>query len=372
MKFTVSSGELLSRLTVVGKAIAVKSSIPILDHFLFIISGNTLSIRGSDTEIVIDTTLEISNVEGEGRYVVPGDKLCEYLRKLPEQPISFNINQETNTIETTTNYGITKQTVYDATEYPAIHEIDPSNTTTIKLDSDILISGITKTVFATNTDEIRPALTGILVEFKNNSVTFVATDSHKLSRYTVSQISYNEESSFILSRKPAQMLKNILAKGELVNIEFNNKLVKFSTASYTFICRLIEAVYPQYNNIIPKDNPYTVTINRNELINTIARASVFTNGSYLVRLSCTSDSVKVAAQDTDLNCSAQESLPCTYDGNPLTIGFKANLLNELLTNLSSEEVKINVGDPSRAGLLSPATPTENEDELMLLMPMMIN
>jgi DNA polymerase-3 subunit beta len=372
MKFTVSSGELLSRLSVVGKAIATKSNIPILDHFLFTIKGDKLNIRGSDSEITIDTTLNISDVEGEGSYVIPGDKMSEYLRKLPEQPIHFNINVETNTIETTTLTGITKQSAYSAEEYPVIAGIDPAESSKFTVDSDIVLNGISKTVFATSNDEIRPALTGIYLSLQNGEMTFVATDSHMLSRYTVSGVESDTVASIILTKKTAQLLKTVLSKGEPVTVEYNNKMVKFTSSTYVFMSRLIEAVYPQYNKLIPTDNPYTITINRSDLLNTISRASVFANGSFLVKFMCSADNVKVIAQDTDMQCSSQETLQCVYNGQPTAIGFKATLIIDILSNMTSDEINISIGDPSRAGLIMPSKPSDKESELMLLMPMMIS
>lgn len=372
MKFTVSSGELLSRLTVVGKAIAAKSPLPILDHFLFTINGNTLSIRGSETEVTIDTTLEITDVEGEGRYVVPGAKLCEYLRKLSEQPICFNINAETNTIETKTQSGITKQIVYDATDYPEMHTIAPDTSTKITISSNILINGIAKTAFATSNDELRPALMGMLIECTQGSVTFVATNSHILSRYIATTDKSTTDAKFILSKRSATLMKGILTKDEEVTIEFNEKLAKLTTSNYVVTCRLIEAVYPAYNKLIQDNNPYNITINRSELLNSISRASIFANGTCLVKLTCNEDTMKIVAQDTDLHCSSQETMTCVYTGQQLTIGFKSTHIIEILSNMTSEEVIINIGDPSRPGLIMPAVPTENENELMLLMPMMAN
>lgn len=371
MKFTVSSNELLSRLLVVGKAIVAKSSLPILENFLFTINNNVLKITASDSEITIETYLNISNCEGNGSYVIPSSKLCEYLRRLPEQPVQFNINPDSNVIEISTNHGIAKQTAYDAAEYPMPKDLsEDGEIKSVILKSDVLLSGVTKTSFATSTDELRPAMLGILMDFADNQVTFVATDSHILSRFIVSNTETSLNGNFILSKKPATLLKSVLNKDENVKIEFTSKRVKFTTDTYAFTSRLIEAVYPAYNNIIPTDNPHEITINRLELLNTISRASLFADGSCLVSFSCTKDNMKVMSQDVNMQCSSQESLSCIYNGPDMTIGFKSTLIIEILSNITTEDVTITLGDPSRAGLISPTVPEENENELMLLMPMM--
>ena len=372
MKFVVSSTDLLTRLQVIVRVASNKSSLPILDNFLFDVKGNNLTITASDTEVTMVTTMQLDNVDEEGRLAVPSHKLLEYLKKLPEQPITFYINKETYAIEIESSAGKNSQAGLDAQEYPEVPAIDASEARTLNISNEALLSAINKTSFATNTDELRPTLRGILFDITPDNTTFVATDSHKLVRYIRNDVKADFTSSFILNKKPAVILKSILPKNdELVRIDFDSKNAVFTNEFYTVFCRLVEGTFPSYTSVIPTDNPYKLVVNRADLLNTVSRVSLFADGSALVKMEMTENNIAVSSQDLDFSCSAVENVGCQYMGEPISIGFKSPFLVDILSNMTATEVIIELSDPSRAGLIVPFEKNDNEDELMLLMPMKI-
>ncbi len=371
MKFAVSSGELLNRLQTVGKVIAPKNALPILDNFLFTISGNELTILASDCEVTLQTTLAINNFEGDGRIAVPGDKLLEFLKKLPEQPVTFSINEETSAIETITMSGQNMQIGQNADEYPETKKLG-EDAQEFKISAEVLLAGITKAAFATGSDPLRPVMNGIFVDIDTDYITFVATDSHKLVRYTRSDVHTDITSSFVLNKKPANVLKSILNKNDgEISVAFTKENAVFTTPTYLMQCVLINTPYPQYRTVIPTDNNYKVLINREDLLNAISRVAIYADSSSLVKLEISSNQIQVMAQDLDFSTKGNEKVACQYDGNDLSIGFKASFFIEVLSNMSATDIVIELGDQARAGIMVPATKPENEDELMLLMPMKI-
>ncbi|MFO8235216.1 MAG: DNA polymerase III subunit beta [Bacteroidales bacterium] len=375
MKFVISSTELLSHLQLIGRVIIQKNTLPILDNFLFELDGNELSITASDLETTLITTLTLENVTDGGKVAIPARILTDILKEFPEQPLTFDINTEDFSIALNSENGKYNIVGQNHEDFPQIPAIKSEQETNLQLPSEALYKGITKTIFATADDELRPVMNGIFVELTGENITFVATDAHKLVRYRRTDIQSEQASSFIFPKKPASLLRNILAKEESqVNVKFDDKNVRFDLPKYTIISRLTEGNYPSYNSVIPSDNPFKLTIDRLSLYNSIKRVSVFSNqASNLVKLSLEGNQLTVSAQDIDFSVSGHETLNCQYEGENMEIGFKSSFLLEILSNLNSSDTLVELSDPSRAGILYP-TETENNDEdvLMLLMPMMVD
>lgn len=374
MKFVISSTELLKHLQSIGRVISSKNTLPILDNFLFDLSGNELNITASDLETTLVTTIELENVTDEGKVAVPARILMDMLKEFPEQPLTFDINMETLGIELNSENGKYNIVGQNPEDFPQIPEIKSEQETRLQLPSELVFQGIDKTIFATADDELRPVMNGIYIELANENLTFVATDAHKLVRYRRQDVSPGQESSFIFPKKPASLLRNILSREESqVEVSFDDKNVQFVLPGYKIVSRLTEGNYPNYDSVIPSDNPFKLTIDRLDFYNAIKRVAVFSNqASNLVKMSLEGNQLTVSAQDIDFSVSGRETLNCQYEGENMEIGFKSSFLLEILSNLNAREVLIELSDPSRAGLLYPAE-KENEDEdiLMLLMPMMV-
>jgi DNA polymerase III subunit beta len=376
MKFVVSSTELLSHLTAISKVISNKSTMPILDNFLFQInSENLLTITASDVETTLITTMELDNVDGEGMIALPAKLLIDTLREFPEQPLTFQVDTSTFGVQVFSENGKYSIVGYDGEDFPEIPSIDEDAGALVTVKPRSLLKGIEKTLFATADDELRPVMNGIFIELRPDYMSFVASDAHKLVRYRRLDVKTETDASFILPKKPAALLKNLLPKQDFeVKIQFNDKNAFFILSNYKLICRLVEGNYPSYNSVIPVNNPNSMAIDRLAFYNTVKRVSVFANqASNLVKLSLTASQVVVSAQDIDFSISAVERLACEYEGEDMEIGFKSTFLQEILSNIPSTEVRLEMSDPSRAGLLLPEEKEdEDEDVLMLLMPMMIN
>ena len=375
MKFVVSSTELLSHLSAISKVISSKSTMPILDNFLFQLSETELTITASDLESTLITSLELDNIEGEGAVAVPAKLITDTLKEFPEQPLTFQIDGESFQVEIFSDNGKFSIMGQDAEDFPEQPELNEEGASSIDVSHVVLLRGIEKTLFATADDELRPVMNGIYVELSPDYMSFVASDAHKLVRYRRTDAKAEFESSFILPKKPASLLKGLLPKEEFdVKLEFDDKNAFFTLSNYKLICRLVEGNYPAYNSVIPTNNPNKMIIDRLNFFNTVKRVSVFSNqASNLIKLNINENKLVVSAQDIDFSISAVERLSCEYEGEEIEIGFKSTFLQEILTNISSSDVKVELSDPTRAGLLLPAeTDDEDEDMLMLLMPMMIN
>jgi DNA polymerase-3 subunit beta len=374
MKFVVSSTKLLSHLTSISKVISSKSTMPILDNFLFRIIDSELTITASDLESTLITSMELDNIEGEGTLAVPARLLTDTLKEFPEQPLTFQINTSTYAIEIFSDNGKFSIVGQNGEDFPELPKMDEEAASTINVGHKVLLSGIEKTLFATADDELRPVMNGIYIELTNNFLSFVASDAHKLVRYRRMDAKADIESSFILPKKPAGLLKGLLPKEEAdVVLEFDDKNAFFTLSNFKLICRLVEGNYPSYNSVIPTNNPNVMVIDRLGLYNTVRRVSVFSNqASNLIRLNLAGNQLIVSAQDIDFSISAVERLNCQYDGDPMEIGFKSTFLLEILANISASEIKVELSDPTRAGLILPEESEEEENMLMLLMPMMIN
>lgn len=374
MKFVVSSTELLSHLSAISKVISSKSTMPILDNFLFQLSETELTITASDLESTLITSLELENIEGEGAVAIPAKLITDTLKEFPEQPLTFQIDDDSFNVEIFSDNGKFNIMGQNSEDFPEQPKLDEEGASSINISHVALQKGIEKTLFATADDELRPVMNGIYVELTPDYTSFVASDAHKLVRYRRMDAKAEFESSFILPKKPASLLKNLLPKEEFdVKIEFDDKNAFFVLSNYRLICRLVEGNYPSYNSVIPTNNPNSMVIDRLNFFNTVKRVSVFSNAaSNLVKLNINENQVIVSAQDIDFSISAVERLNCEYEGEEIEIGFKSTFLQEILTNISTGDVKVEMSDPTRAGLLLPAENDEDEDMLMLLMPMMIN
>ena len=375
MKFVVSSTELLSHLSAISKVISSKSTMPILDNFLLQLSETELTITASDLETTLITSLELDNIEGEGAVAVPAKLITDTLKEFPEQPLTFQIDTESFQVEIFSDNGKFSIMGQDAEDFPEQPEMDEESASSITVNHVVLLRGIEKTLFATADDELRPVMNGIFIELSPDYMSFVASDAHKLVRYRRTDAKAEFESSFILPKKPASLLKGLLPKEAFdVQLAFDDKNAYFSLSNYRLICRLVEGNYPSYNSVIPTNNPNKMIIDRLNFFNTVKRVSVFSNqASNLIKLNINENKLVVSAQDIDFSISAVERLSCEYEGEEIEIGFKSTFLQEILTNISAGDVKVELSDPTRAGLLLPAeTDDDDEDMLMLLMPMMIN
>jgi DNA polymerase III subunit beta len=374
MKFVVSSSELLSHLQAISRVISSKNSLPILDNFLFELKDSKLTLTASDLEVTMVTSVDLESTDGEGIIAMPSKILLEALKKFPEQPLNFEINMDTFAVDILTEKGKFSVVGLNGDDFPPIPGLDDVDSQSFQVPAAMLQTGIVKTIFATANDDLRPVMNGILLEMAQESLTFVASDSHKLVRYRRLDAKIDFESSFILPQKPAGLLKNVLPRenGD-VKVAFDKKNAHFSLQNYKLVCRLVEGNYPSYGAVIPQETPNKVTIDRVELYNTLSRVSLFSNqASNLVKMHITGNEMVVSAQDIDFSISAYEKLGCNYEGDEMEIGFKSNFLAEIIDNLSSTDVVIGLINPARAGLFFPLENKENEDELMLLMPMMIN
>ena len=375
MKFVVSSIDLLNHLLTLYRVVSTKNTLPILDNFLFRLDGNNLEITASDLETTMVTSMSLENVSEPGNIAIPAKILTDSLKEFPDQPLTFSINTDTYTVSISSENGQFTIPGQPGEDFPRIPQIKDERRTSFRLKSSSFASGIQSTYFATADDELRPVMNGIFMDLTPADITFVASDAHKLVRYKRKDIACESGASFILPKKPASLLKGILTKGsEETMVEFDEKNASFIMPSFRLICRLVEGNYPSYNSVIPVNNPNKLIIDRIKLLNTVRRVSVFSNqASNLVRLKLNGNKITISGQDIDFSTSAVEELLCQYNGDELEIGFKALFLIEILSNIQTEDVSIEFSDASRAALFIPFK-NENEDEdlLMLLMPMMLN
>ncbi|MDR2824294.1 MAG: DNA polymerase III subunit beta [Prevotellaceae bacterium] len=376
MKFTVSSTELLNHLQATSRVINNKNALPILDNFLIEISGTTLTMTASDLETTLVTSMEVVSAEGEGKVAVQSRLLLDTLKEFSDQPLDFEINESNLAMVIKSPNGMYNFIGQDGNEYPIMPELD-NEAKSLVIGAGRLLSGIVNTVFCTADDDLRPVMNGILFDMSDR-LTFVGTDAHKLVRFVTDYESAtstaDEMLSFILPKKAANTLKNILVK-ENGNVEilFDDKNIRFKLENYTMVCRQIEGKFPNYNAVIPTNNPFKVTIDRSTLLSALRRVAVFSNqASNLIKLEFENNKVEISAQDIDFSISGEETAECQYDGEQLKIGFKSSFLIEMLSNLVATDVIFELSDPSRAGLILPAENAEGEEILMLLMPMLLN
>ena len=373
MKFIVSSTGLYSHLQAVSRVINSKNSLPILDCVLMEVKEGKITLTASDSESTLSTSFEVNDSDGEGRFAVSAKKFLDSLKEIPEQPITFDVN--TSSMEITIYYQNGKYSLVgqNAEDFPLAPGLGES-AIHVEMETKILLNGINRTLFATADDELRPVMNGIYMDMTTADITFVASDGHRLVREKSSAAQAPAKAAFILPKKPANILKALVTKSEdKMTIDFDEKNAIIVFNEYKLICRLIEGRYPNYNSVIPQNNPNKVRIDRQTLTSALRRVSVFSSqASSLIKLHLDSNLVQISAQDIDFSTSAEEKLNCEYSGNPMSIGFKSTFLIDILNNLASDEVIIELADPSRAGVILPSEQEEKDDVLMLLMPMMLN
>jgi len=376
MKFTISSSVLSSNLQSIGKVISNKNTLPILDYFLFEMSDDKLNITASDLETTLYTTLDIDNLDEPGSVAIPARRITDSIKEFSEQPLTIEVDKES--WEVTISWKTGKLSIPGITGlgYPEQQALDAAGTTSVSLTSGLLNEGITRTIFATADDQLRPVMNGISIGFSPDEITFVATDAHRLVRFIDNSIKSENTASFILPSKPAMLLKNILPRDaeEKVEVSFDSKNVIFTLPRHRLICRLIEGNYPNYNAVIPKDNPNKLVIDRNELMGSIKRVAVCANqASGLIKFNIADGNLNITAQDLDYSASAEDNLACDYAADAIEIGFKSPFLLDILSNINSQEVVIELADATRPGIFLPVDKNEESQSLlMLLMPMMIN
>ena len=372
MRFTLSSTALSSKLNMLAKVIGAKNSLPILDCFLFEVTNGEMTVTASDSDNVIKSTIALTENEGEGEFCVPNRVILDALKELPEQPLSFEVDTDTYAIKIAYQNGLYNFTGQNAEEYPRTQGMNDA-CTSITLPTTVLIDNISRTLFATASDELRPVMNGVYFDLRPDALAIVASDGHKLVRNRNYTIKSETPSSFNLPKKPASLLKNILSKdSDDAVIKFDDRSAEITFGDGMMRCRLIDGRYPNYNSVIP-NNPNEITVDRKGLISALRRVLPFASeSSQLVRFSIEPGRLEVSSEDLDFSTSAKEQLSCEYSGNPLSIGFKGSSLNEVLSNLSSDNIILQLADPSRAGIIVPAEQPENEDVLMLIMPMLLN
>lgn len=374
MRFTVSSSALSSKLNMLAKVIGSKNSLPILDCFLFQVANGEMSITASDSDNVIKSTLALTDHDGEGEFCVPNRVILDALKELPEQPLHFDVDTagEAVAIKIVYQNGLYNFTGQSAEEYPRTQSMNDA-CTTVSLPTEMLINNISRSLFATANDELRPVMNGIYFDLKADALAIVASDGHKLVRSKNFTIKSESPSAFNLPKKPASLLKNILSKdGDDAIIKFDDRSAEIQFTDGVMRCRLIDGRYPNYNSVIP-NNPNEVTVDRRGLQSALRRVLPFASeSSQLIRFHIESGRFEVSSEDIDFSTSAKEQLSCEYNGSPISIGFKGSSLMEILSNLTSDNIIIQLADPSRAGIIVPAEQPENEDILMLIMPMLLN
>lgn len=355
-----------------GKVIDEKTSLPALANFLFSIQGNILTLTAANSEMRMTSTIEINNMEGDGQVCIPGNKLTEYIKYLPEQPVTFTIPEGSLSLEISSLSGKSDQVCASADDYPE-SAADMNEVRTIHIAEEALLAGISSTLFATANDDLHPVMNGIFFDIEPGKVSFVATDSHKMVRCIRTDVdTADQTASFVLNKKPATILKSIIGRSdEMVSVTFGARNVVFDTPAYRYSCRLTEGQYPLYRSVIPENNDCRIVVNRADFIKAMARVSVFVDASRLVKCEIFSNSININTQDLDFSCSANESLPCDYQGREMTIGFGGQHLSDALNNISSQDVEISLSDPSRPGLISPVGSDDKSDLLIVIMPMRI-
>lgn len=373
MKFTLSSTALSNKLFALAKVINSKNSLPVLADFVFKTEGNVLFITTSDGENTMSTTLELSECDANDSFAIENHNLLEAVKGFSEQPLTFDVDNNSKNVKIIYQNGQFSLPIDEADNFPkpqTVSDMAPS----ISLSSALLAENITRSVFATAQDELRPVMNGIYFCISSEGLVVVATDGHKLVRNRIFDIKSEQESSFILPKKPALLLKNMLAKDDsIVSMKFDNANAEVVFGDTRLVCRLIEGRYPNYKSVIPQNNPNTMTIDRDTLLGALKRVQPFANDtSKLVRFRIDSHVLQLEAEDFDFSKTATERMSCEYDGTPMSIGFKGNSFIEVLNNIEESEVALKLSDPSRAGIVVPSVQQENQDLLMLLMPMLLN
>lgn len=371
MNFIVSSATLTKQLQLISGVLSNNNTLPILDNFLFEIKDGVLYVTASDLGTTMSSQLKVES-KTNFEVAIPAKFLLDTLKTFADHPLSFSVNKDNFLVEISSDYGRYKLSGFNGADFPRIPKIEQSSHLT--LPAEILSKAINKTLFAAGTDELRPVMSGVFCDITNDQITFVATDAHKLVRYTRFDAKSELSTSIILPSKPLNLLKNSLPSGDdAVSIDFNQNNAFFSYGTVKLICRLLEGKYPNYAAVIPKQNPNVLTVDKQLLLNSIKRVSIFANKStYQVRFKIAGMELQISAEDLDYSNEAVERLTCSYQGDDMEIGFNSRFLIDMLNNVDSDEVNIEMSAPNRAGLIIPATQDESkEDILMLVMPVMV-
>lgn len=371
MKFIVSSTYLLKQLQVLGGVINSSNTLPILDNFLFELDDSKLTVSASDLETTMSSTLAVES-DSKGSVAIPARLLLDTLKTFPEQPLTFVV-EDNNTVEISSNHGKYALAYANGNEFPRAVELENPSATVVT--GDILATAISKTIFAAGNDDLRPVMSGVFFQFSTEGLTFVATDAHKLVRYKREDIKASQVAEFIMPKKPLNLLKGILAGSEDdVRIEYNDSNAKFIFDNSELICRLIDGKYPNYEAVIPKENPNRLTIDRTQFLNSVRRVSIFSNKTtHQIRLKIAGAELNISAEDIDYSNKAEERLTCDYQGDDMQIGFNSRFLTEMLSNLNADEVQLEMSLPNRAGILTPVDGLDEGEQItMLVMPVMLN
>ena len=371
MNFIVSSTQLQRQLQTLSGVLNTSNTLPILDHVLFELAPQQLKITATDLETTISATIQVESTS-EGKLAVPARLLLDTVKTFPEQPLTFS-QADNNTLEISSEQGKYALAYANADEYPQAAEVVDASS--LSIQGDTLATAINNTIFASGNDDLRPVMSGVFFQLSSSGMTFVATDAHKLVKYERTDVVAPETAEFIMPKKPLNLLKSVLVGSEEeVTVNYNNSNVQFSFDDTVVICRLIDGKYPNYEAVIPKENPNVMSINRMQLLNTVKRVSIFSNKTtHQIRLRIAGAELHISAEDIDYSNKAEERLTCSFQGDDMQIGFNARFLTEMLSNLSSDEIQLELSLPNRAGIITPVDGLdEGEQVTMLVMPVMLN
>ena len=370
MKFIVSSSQLLRQLQVLGGVINSNNTLPILDNFLFEISENQLKVSASDLETTMTAVVAIES-DSTGSIAISARLLLDTLKTFPDQPLTFKTEGD-SVIEISSDQGKYDMAYFGGDEFPKSVSLESPSKTIVP--SNVLATAISKTIFAAGNDDLRPVMSGVFFQFSTDNLTFVATDAHKLVKYTRTDVTADKTAEFIMPKKPLNLLKGVLGGQEDVVIEYNDANAKFTFENFVLICRLIDGKYPNYEAVIPKENPNKLTVDRASFQNSVRRVSIFSSKTtHQIRLKMAGTELNISAEDLDFSNKADERLNCDYQGDDMQIGFNSRFLSEMLSNLNSSEVLIEMSLPNRAGILTPIDGTDEGEKItMLVMPVMLN
>jgi len=371
MKFIANTTSLVEHLQKVSGTLVSKPTLPIIENFLFTINKNELSITSTDLETSMTTHMSIE-CDGSISVAVPSRLTIETLKSLPNQPVTFTIDEKTFQVQIQSEFGNYKLSGQAGKDFPKIPETESESSFTIA--SETLQNCIAKTIFATGNDELRLNLTGVFVELEEDKITFVATDANRLVKVERSDVKPGVQHSFILPKKALNLLKSsLMGASTPVQIDYNRSNAFFAFGDTKLVCRFIDEKYPDYNAVIPQENPNILVMNREEFYNSVKRISIFSNKStHQIRLKLTGSEISISAEDFDLSNEAIEKIGCDYTGEDIEIGFNSKLLLELLGSLDLETIRFEMSTPNRAGIIVPNEKEASEKMLMLIMPMMLN
>jgi DNA polymerase III subunit beta len=371
MKFIVNSSYLLKQLSYINGVITTNPVVPILENFLFEIDKSRLTVTASDLQTSMITEITVESKE-KGNMAVPARILLDTLKNLPDQPVTFSMDESTYSIELSSDNGRYKLSGENATDFPKVPSV--SNDFSAQISSEVLARAVNNTIFATSSDELRPAMTGVYVNLGDKNTTFVATDGHRLVRYRRTDVKSDNGHTIIIPRKALNLLKATLpSENTEVSIDFNTANAFFKFGSIRMICRLIDERFPDYENVIPSQSTIKMTINRTDFLSSLKRISIYANKTtHQVRLKITGSELQVSAEDLDFSNEANERLSCEHEGEDIEIGFNARFMVEMLSNLDTDQIKLNMSAPNKAGVILPVEKDKNEDILMLVMPVMLN